>query len=122
MVIIFLMDNVVDNDDTTNATGINGPEKEPEYVSLTVPGQSSGCGGITGIAPNQNQVPSQRNGIINWENLCDQTKSLHEHFIQEDCDDLAHGTQFTSERVRVISCVKSSKSRVSILFLIKSFA
>ena len=84
-------------------SGTNGPEKEPEYVSLTVPGQSSG-GGITGIPPNQNQVPSQRSGIINWENLCKQAKSIYEHLIQEDCDDLAHGTQLTPEGVRVILC------------------
>jgi hypothetical protein len=49
------MDNVVDNDDITNATGTNGPEKEPEYVSLTLPGQSSG-----GISPYQNQVPPKK--------------------------------------------------------------
>src|SRR5215217_2856844 len=85
-------------------SGTNGPEKEPEYVSLTVPGQSSGSGGITGIPPNQNQVPNQRNGIINWENLCEQAKSIHEHFIREDCDDLADGTQLTREGVRVILC------------------
>jgi len=85
-------------------SGTNGPEKEPEYVSLTVPGQSSGSGAITGIPPNQNQVPNQRNGIINWENLCEQAKSLYEHFIREDCDDLAHGTQLTPEGVRVILC------------------
>jgi hypothetical protein len=86
-------------------SGTNGPEKEPEYVSLTVPGQSS-SGGITGIPPpNQNQVPNQRSGIINWENLCEQAKSLHERFIKEDCDDLADGTQLTSEGVRVILCL-----------------
>jgi hypothetical protein len=87
-------------------SGTNGPEKEPEYVSLTVPGQSSGSGGgITGITPpNQNQIPSQRSGIINWENLCEQAKSLHEQFIKEDCDDLAHGTQLTREGIRVILC------------------
>jgi hypothetical protein len=36
-------------------SGTNGPEKEPEYVSLTVPGQSNsgdGGDGITGIPPN----------------------------------------------------------------------
>jgi hypothetical protein len=87
-------------------TGTNGPEKEPEYVSLRVPGQSSSSGGaITGIPPpNQNQVPNQRNGIINWENLCEQAKSIHEHFIKEDCDDLADGTQLTPEGIRVILC------------------
>jgi hypothetical protein len=86
-------------------SGINGPEKEPEYVSLTVPGQSSGSGSITGITPpNQNQVPSQRSGI-NWENLCEQAKSFNENFIQEDCDDLAHGTQLTREGVRVLLCL-----------------
>ena len=84
-------------------TRINGPEKEPEYVTLTLPGQSSG-GGITGIPSRQNQVPNQRNGIINWENLCEQAKSIYEHFIKEDCDDLAHGTQLTPEGIRVILC------------------
>ncbi len=86
-------------------SGTNGPEKEPEYVSLTVPGQSRSDGGITDIPPsNQNQVPNQRSGIINWENLCEQAKSLYEHFIKEYCDDLADGTQLTPEGVRVILC------------------
>jgi hypothetical protein len=57
------------------------------------------------ITPNQNQIPNQRSGIINWENLCEQAKSLHEHFIKEDCDDLAHGTQLTPEGLRVIICL-----------------
>jgi hypothetical protein len=86
-------------------SGINGPEKEPEYVSLTVARQSSSSSsGITSIPPNQNQLPSQRSGIINWENLCEQAKSIHEHFIKEDCDELADGTQLTPEGVRVILC------------------
>lgn len=83
------------------------PEKDPEYVSLTVPGQSS-SDGIISIPPNQNQLPSQRSGIINWENLCEQAKSLHEHFIKEECDDLAHGTQLTPEGVRVILCFSAA--------------
>jgi hypothetical protein len=36
--------------------------------------------------------------------LCEQAKSIHEHFIREDCDDLADGTQLTPEGVRVILC------------------
>jgi hypothetical protein len=60
-----------------------------------------GDGSITGILPNQ------RSGVINWENLCEQAKSLHEHFIREDCDDLADGTQLTPEGVRVILCLRA---------------
>ena len=66
---------------------------------------SSDGGGITIIPPsNENQVLNQRSGIINWENLCEQAKSLYEHFIKEDCDDLADGTQLTPDGVRVILC------------------
>ena len=69
------------------------------------------------IPPNQNQVPSQRSGIINWENLCEQAKSIFENFVKEDCDDLAHGTQLTSEGLRVIICLGAG----AYLLLINSF-
>jgi hypothetical protein len=50
--------------------------------------------------------------------LCEQTKSLHEQFIKEDCDDLADGTQLTPEGVRVLICLGAG----AYLLLIDPFA
>jgi hypothetical protein len=49
--------------------------------------------------------------------LCEQAKSLYEHFTREDCDDLVHGSQLTPD-VRVILCFGAG----AYLFLIDPFA
>jgi hypothetical protein len=71
-------------------SGTNGPEKEPEYVSLTVPGQSSG-------------VPKQ--GVINWGEVC--RHQLIDPFIREPCHTLTtrDGYTLTPEGIRVIRCI-----------------
>jgi hypothetical protein len=71
-------------------SGTNGPEKEPEYISLTVPGQSSG-------------IPKQ--GGINWGAVC--RHQLIDPFIKEPCESLttSDGYTLTSEGQRVIRCI-----------------
>jgi hypothetical protein len=70
--------------------GTNSPEKEPEYVSLTVPRQSSG-------------VPKQ--GVINWGEVC--RHPFVDPFIREPCHTLTtrDGYTLTPEGIRVIRCI-----------------
>lgn len=75
---------------TQCVTGVNGPEKEPEFLYITVPGGRTPSGG-TG------------SGEINWENLCVQYHSLI-GVTEQRCHVLAQGTTITSAGTGFLIC------------------
>ncbi|MCD6036196.1 MAG: hypothetical protein K0S67_80 [Nitrososphaeraceae archaeon] len=82
-------------------TGTNGPEKEPEYISLTVPGIRGNNNNILPPPPPP-QLPGFLRIGINWRQICND----FDRSIIEPCDTLVtrDGYGLTAEGVRVLAC------------------
>jgi hypothetical protein len=79
-------------------SGINGPEKEPEYVSLTVPGTQQQ---LPAPPPPSQQLPGFLRGP-NWRQICND----YDMYIIEPCGTLVtpDGYGLTTEGLRVLAC------------------
>jgi hypothetical protein len=78
-------------------SGTNGPEKEPEYISLTVPGAQQP---LPPLSP-----PLQLPGFLrghDWRKTCND----YDIYIIEPCDTLVtpDGYALTTEGLRVLAC------------------
>ena len=84
-------------------TGTNGPETEPEFLYITLPGGRTASGG-------------SESGSINWENLC-----VKYHYLigvtELRCHALAHGTTITSEGNGFLICSLITKAGPAVLGL-----
>jgi hypothetical protein len=82
-------------------TGTNGPEKEPEYISLTVPG-TRGNNNVLPPQPPSPQLPGFLRIGPNWRQTCNYYDSL----IIEPCETLVtpDGYALTAAGLRVLAC------------------
>jgi hypothetical protein len=81
-------------------SGTNGPEKEPEYISLIVPGTRGSNNNVLPPQPPQ-QLPGFLRGH-NWRQTCND----YDIYIIESCETLVipDGYGLTAEGVRVFAC------------------
>jgi hypothetical protein len=81
-------------------SGTNGPEKEPEYISLTVPGTRGNNNNV--LPPLPPQLPGFLRIGINWRQVCND----YDTYIIEPCGTLVtpDGYGLTAEGVRVLAC------------------
>jgi hypothetical protein len=81
-------------------SGTNGPEKEPEYISITVPGTQQLP--APPLPPPSQQLPGFLRIGINWRQVCND----YDIYIIEPCRTLVtpDGYGLTTEGLRVLAC------------------